>query len=85
MTSGTQYSKEIEEKILALIIKGKSNNEIAQEIGLAVKTIKDYCTRVYKKHGVTTRVALIIQKLGPVRPNDERITKRVVDKMKGVE
>ena len=44
-----------EYKIIRLISLGKSNKEIAHEMGLAEKTSRNYTTRLYKKINVTNR------------------------------
>ena len=44
-----------ESKILALIADGKTNKEVAQELNLAEKTVKNYLSTVFEKLHVTRR------------------------------
>ncbi|GAB4519537.1 MAG: BTAD domain-containing putative transcriptional regulator [Anaerolineae bacterium] len=46
---------EREQEILALVVQGHSNNEIAQRLHLALKTVKWYNTQIYEKLDVTNR------------------------------
>jgi two-component system nitrate/nitrite response regulator NarL len=45
-----------EEQILAGIARGQTNREIAQALGLAEKTVKNYITNVLRKLHVRTRI-----------------------------
>lgn len=42
-------------KVLQLIAEGKSNKEIADELGLAAGTIKMHLSRIYKALGAKSR------------------------------
>lgn len=44
-----------ETRVSQYLIKGYSNQEIADELGLNVKTVKFHLTNIYKKHGVKSR------------------------------
>jgi|SRR5262245_26120883 len=48
-----------EQQVLAHISKGRTNREIAEELGVTIKTIKYYVTQVFKKLQVTNRVQAI--------------------------
>jgi len=48
-----------EQQVLAHISKGRTNREIAQELGVTVKTIKYYLTQLFKKLKVTNRMQAI--------------------------
>lgn len=48
-----------EQEIIALLMNGKTNEEIADELFLSHKTIKNYVSNIYKKTGVKNRVQLI--------------------------
>ena len=50
-----------EQEILALIIAGKSNPQIAQELYLELSTVKWHINRAYKKMGVRSRVQAIVR------------------------
>jgi DNA-binding NarL/FixJ family response regulator len=45
--------------VLAHIAKGRTNREIAEELGVTVKTIKYYLTQVFKKLKVANRIQAI--------------------------
>jgi DNA-binding NarL/FixJ family response regulator len=48
-----------EQQVLARISKGRTNREIAEELGVTVKTIKYYLTQVFKKLKVANRIQAI--------------------------
>jgi two-component system, NarL family, nitrate/nitrite response regulator NarL len=48
-----------EQQVLAHISKGRTNREIAEELGVTVKTIKYYLTQLFKKLKVTNRMQAI--------------------------
>lgn len=48
-----------ESLVLAGLTDGLSNREIAVQLGLAEKTVKNYMTRIFTKLGVTSRTAAI--------------------------
>lgn len=48
---------EREREILSLLAIGKSNKEIASELGLREQTVKNYLHNIYKKLGVQDRVS----------------------------
>lgn len=54
--------REIE--IMDLIIRGRSNGEIAAELFLAEKTVKNHVNRIYAKLDVTSRAAAIAKCIG---------------------
>lgn len=45
--------------VLALLLEGLSNKEIAARLGVAEVTVKARLTRLYKRHGVRTRLQLL--------------------------
>ncbi|WP_447979817.1 response regulator [Candidatus Nitrospira bockiana] len=51
---GEELSRQ-EQKVLELVAEGKTNKEIAAELGLSDRTVKNYLTRVFEKLGVTRR------------------------------
>lgn len=70
-----------ERSVLAQVARGRSNREIARELGLAEKTVKNNVTAVLAKLGVgsRTQAALLVQALGtdpgpgaPVSPAGQR-------------
>ncbi|ADU28813.1 response regulator [Evansella cellulosilytica] len=50
---------EREKEILAKIMDGKKNSEIARELYLSIGTIKNYTSSIYKKIGVSKRKELV--------------------------
>ena len=48
-----------ERAFLGLLLEGLSNKEIASRIGVAEVTVKARLTRLYKRHGVRTRLQLL--------------------------
>jgi DNA-binding CsgD family transcriptional regulator len=48
-----------EREVLALMIEGKTNVQIAQELFISEKTVKNHAYRIYKKLGVQSRVELL--------------------------
>lgn len=49
--------------ILALLVAGKSNREIADELSLAEGTIKNYVSRILSKHDARSRTELVARSL----------------------
>jgi DNA-binding NarL/FixJ family response regulator len=50
-------------QVVALIVKGYRSKVIAQELGVALGTIKLHLNKIYQKKQVAGRVALIISEL----------------------
>ena len=46
-------------KVTEQLYKGLSNEQIAVNLGITVKTVKFHLTDVYKKKGVASRTALL--------------------------
>lgn len=46
-------------QILKLLAQGKSNKQIAAEIGIALPTVKNHLSVLFKKYGVSNRVGLL--------------------------
>lgn len=44
-----------ENDIMELMVQGKRNKDIAQELGIKVRTVKNHCTRIFLKLGVKNR------------------------------
>ncbi|MCO6006634.1 response regulator transcription factor [Actinoallomurus purpureus] len=53
-----------EVEVMRLITQGRSNLEIADELVLSEKTVKNHVSRIYAKLGVRTRAAAIARWLG---------------------
>lgn len=54
---------EKEREVVQLILNGKSNQEIADELFISINTTKTHVTRILKKENVRNRSELIIKKL----------------------
>jgi DNA-binding NarL/FixJ family response regulator len=52
-----------ERSVIALILEGKTNVEISQDLGVSDKSIKNYVYNIYKKAGVKNRASFIIREL----------------------
>ncbi|MCS7234153.1 MAG: response regulator transcription factor [Synergistetes bacterium] len=52
-----------EKEVLSLIIKGKKNKEIAKELGLKEKTVRNYVSNILQKLGVKDRTQAVIMVL----------------------
>ncbi|MCX5784364.1 MAG: response regulator transcription factor [Elusimicrobia bacterium] len=48
-------------KVMALLGKGQSNKEIAQQLGCSVKTIKNHLNSVFQKLGVNNRTEAVVK------------------------
>jgi len=44
-----------EQRVVALVAEGKTNKEIAAELGLSPKTVKNYLSNTYQKLQITRR------------------------------
>jgi DNA-binding NarL/FixJ family response regulator len=53
-----------EAEIMSLIAAGRTNGEIAAQLFLAEKTVKNHVNRIYSKLGVASRDAAISRWLG---------------------
>ncbi|HWF59079.1 MAG TPA: response regulator transcription factor [Nitrospira sp.] len=54
-TPGTDQLSSQEERVVALVAEGKTNKEIAVELGLSDKTVKNYLANVFQKLRITRR------------------------------
>jgi DNA-binding NarL/FixJ family response regulator len=59
-----------EADVMGLIARGRSNGQIAQQLFLAEKTVKNHVNRIYAKLGVTSRAAAIAQWIGTSEEDD---------------
>ena len=51
----------VEQRIVAAVMSGATNKEVAGRFGLAEQTVKNRLSRVYRKLGVRNRVELVAQ------------------------
>jgi DNA-binding NarL/FixJ family response regulator len=49
-----------EHQIVALVVEGKSNREIATRLGLSAQTVKNQLSVILDKVGLTSRVQLAV-------------------------
>ena len=52
---------ERENEILALIAQGISNHEIAQQLNISLKTVRNHVSNIYNKMQVTDRVQAVLR------------------------
>ncbi|UCD42765.1 MAG: response regulator transcription factor [Chloroflexota bacterium] len=52
---------EREHEILALIARGLSNQEIAQQLNISLKTVRNHVSNIYNKIQVTDRVQTVLR------------------------
>ena len=52
---GTEALSAQEQRVLALVVEGKTNKEIAAALGLSDKTVKNYLSNVFSKLGISRR------------------------------
>jgi len=50
-----------EREIVALVVEGLRNDEIARRLGITPKTVKNQLTTIYEKLGVSSRLELVVQ------------------------
>ena len=48
-----------EKRVVALVIDGRSNAEIAQELFLSIKTVEAHLARIYRRFGLKSRLQLV--------------------------
>lgn len=49
-----------EKQVVELVVKGRKNRQIAEELHLTEGTIKEYLNRIFRKVGAENRTALAI-------------------------
>jgi DNA-binding NarL/FixJ family response regulator len=59
-----------EEQVVALVVDGLSNREVARELSLSEHTVKKYMFRIFEKLGISSRVELVLYAFhhGETRP-----------------
>jgi DNA-binding NarL/FixJ family response regulator len=50
-----------EQEVISILIKGKSNNEIAKKLHVSVNTVRTHLGSCYKKMNVKNRTELVIK------------------------
>ena len=50
-----------ERQVLALMAQGDSNKLIAYKLDMSEQTVKNHCTHIYLKMGVTSRVQAVVR------------------------
>lgn len=58
-----------EREIVRLVLRGLTNKQIAQTLGIAEDTVKKHLHRAYKKLGVRRRALLIAERITAIAPN----------------
>ena len=70
-TNGTPKLTPREESVVRLVIQGRVNREIAEELQLSEHTIKNYLFRIFDKLGVSNRVELALYAVARLNLPDE--------------
>ncbi|MGZ7458634.1 response regulator transcription factor [Pseudomonas sp. Ma2-10] len=52
-----------EKEILHLLLQGKTNKQIARELGISDFTVRDYVSSIFHQHGVKSRSELFVEKM----------------------
>lgn len=63
--AATTDLSEVEARIANLVAAGRSNKEVADDLGISAKTVAWNLSKVYAKTGVTSRTELVIHMHGP--------------------
>ncbi len=50
-----------EEEVVALLLQGKSNKQIANTLGITTRTVEFHISHIYEKLGVSSRAEAIIK------------------------
>lgn len=58
--NGNQLLTRREEDVVRLLAEGLKNREIADQLGVAEHSIRNYLCRIFEKLGVSSRVELIL-------------------------
>jgi two-component system nitrate/nitrite response regulator NarL len=58
-----------EQDVVAYVIEGLTNREIAKHLSLSEHTIKNYLFRIFEKLGISTRAELIVYALSQISAN----------------
>ncbi len=54
-----------EREIVAALLEGCTNSQMAQRFGVAVQTVKNQLTMVFQKFGVRSRLELVVRVMKP--------------------
>jgi DNA-binding NarL/FixJ family response regulator len=60
-----------QDEVLSGLLRGLCNKDIANELGTSEQVVKNHCKMLYAKHGVHTRLELVMK---IVRPNGNPAT-----------
>jgi len=60
-----------EEQIVEEVVAGKTNNDIAQTLGMSAQTVKHHLTNIFDKVGVYNRLELALSYVNYATANDE--------------
>jgi len=50
-----------EQEVVGLLLQGKSNKEIARELGITIRTVESHLGSIFTKLGVTSRTSAVIK------------------------
>jgi two-component system, NarL family, nitrate/nitrite response regulator NarL len=49
-----------EQEVVKLVVKGLTNRQVGQQLGLAEQTVANNLFRIYEKLGISSRVELVL-------------------------
>ena len=58
-----------EKQIVDALLAGRTNKEIARQLGVSDQTIKNQLTTLYRKVGVSSRLELVLRLMEGDKPN----------------
>jgi DNA-binding CsgD family transcriptional regulator len=47
-----------ESRVASMLVEGKRQEAMADELGVSIRTVKSHCTHIYQKLGVTNKIEL---------------------------
>jgi DNA-binding NarL/FixJ family response regulator len=61
LTNSATHLTDREQQVLELVLKARSNSEIASQLGIGQRTVKGYVSQLMKKTGADNRIELSVR------------------------
>lgn len=61
ISSENSQFTEKESRVISLLLKGKSNSQIASQLGVCTRTIEYHLSRIYQRLGIGSRAEAIVK------------------------